>query len=162
MIYRITCRITGEYYIGSTFDMKTRTRCHLSTSNNCVSRQIISRGEYNINILEELPRATKEELLTAENKYIIHDGFCINKNRSIVTEEERRRDVAEYKKKYYRRRKEALLNYQNEYVKSVPMIECGCGGRCRGKLSYMIKHFNSSRHKNHLLSELYSKNGVSN
>jgi hypothetical protein len=54
IIYEIVCNITGERYIGSTTtSLKKRLSIHKTPKNKCSSKQIITRGDYVVNILEE-------------------------------------------------------------------------------------------------------------
>ncbi len=78
-IYRIVCNTTGEQYFGSTTRTLGRRLCgHRSPSNQCASRQIIERGNYEIILCEEYPCDNKQQLHERERFWIeIHN--CINK-----------------------------------------------------------------------------------
>ena len=56
IIYEIVCNITGERYIGSTKQkLNKRMTSHRDKKRKCKcsSKQIINRGDYQVNILEE-------------------------------------------------------------------------------------------------------------
>ena len=94
--YCIVCNITGEKYYGSTKQtLEKRMSVHTSAF-NCISRQIIQRGDYNIYPLHKYE--TIEEAKMKENWYI-NNKECINKNRVCVTKEERLQKSKEYREK---------------------------------------------------------------
>ena len=67
-IYIIKCNITGEYYIGSTRNLAKRIRRHRCPSNNTASKAIIERGDYNVEVLEEIDEG--EDLSYREQEYM--------------------------------------------------------------------------------------------
>jgi len=87
-IYKIHCNITNEIYIGSTYDtLEERLRKHLCFE-DCISREIINRGQYKIELIKDYPCNNKEELLWEERRHL-ENNICINKiKRPIITEEE--------------------------------------------------------------------------
>lgn len=101
-VYEIICRITSERYIGSTIDtLSRRLTSHRLLSNPCISKNIIIRGDYYINLLEECDCENKMQLLKKEREW--YDKLeCINLNRPITFKEERK----EYFKKYFKENKE--------------------------------------------------------
>ena len=107
-IYKLTCRITGEIYVGSTVNtLETRLNQHKSTG--CSSRQIINRGDYEISLIEDFPCENRSELLQRER--LQYDRIPnINKNRPIVTTAE----AIESKKIYKHANKDVL--YANHKV----------------------------------------------
>jgi len=86
-IYQITSKQTDDVYIGSTiyeldFRMKNHKNC-LNTS----SKHIVKYDDAIIELIEEYPCETKDELLWRE-RYWIENMKCVNKQRPIVTKEE--------------------------------------------------------------------------
>mmetsp|Transcript_32664 Transcript_32664/g.38318 ORF Transcript_32664/g.38318 Transcript_32664/m.38318 type:complete len:156 (+) Transcript_32664:95-562(+) len=83
-IYKIVCNETNEIYIGSTTQTLTDRLCqHVSKfkHNNpraCMSKQIIERGNYNIELIEEYSCNNKEELQIRE-QYHMQNVANINK-----------------------------------------------------------------------------------
>lgn len=97
-IYEIVCRITGEKYIGSTVSSLSKRKSQHKEKRKTIAIQIIDRGDYYINLLEDFSCENKEQLLKKEREWI-EKGGCINKNRPIITEEEdRQRDTERMRK----------------------------------------------------------------
>ena len=91
-IYQIVCNITNEVYIGSTKAyLSERMSKHRDkhTTFDCISKQIIDRGDYDMELIETYPCRNKSELLWRE-RYYMETMKCININRPIITEEERK------------------------------------------------------------------------
>ena len=84
-IYKIKCNETGEQYFGSTtYSLQARLNGHKSNSKSktkrkgqCVSRQIIIRGNFQIELVENYSCETKQELHKRERFYI-DNNECIN------------------------------------------------------------------------------------
>lgn len=114
-IYEIICKVTDERYIGSTTQpLSKRLAKHRMSSNKCSSRQIIERGDYYINLLEEFPCENKEQLLKKEREW--YDKIiCINKNRPFTSKEERIEKSAANRKEYREQNKEKLVKIRKEY-----------------------------------------------
>ena len=90
-IYRIVCNITGEVYIGSTdrLDLDIRLAEHISHSDReVISKQIIERGNYRIELIEEVICKTKEDLLWRERYWIERLSNVVNKGRPVITKQE--------------------------------------------------------------------------
>lgn len=97
-IYKIVCRITGEVYIGSTCEptlsrrlVSHRSACKHFYEKNRGSRfasfQIILRGDYYIDLLENFPCNSSDELRKKEREY--YDKIeCINVCRPFLYVEE--------------------------------------------------------------------------
>jgi group I intron endonuclease len=99
-IYRIVCNITGEVYIGSTdrLDLDRRLAEHVSHSDReVISKQIIERGNYHIELIEEVICKTKEDLLWRE-RYWMEKTDCINVRRPIITKEEHKELISNWEK----------------------------------------------------------------
>tara|TARA_R110002096_G_scaffold27366_2_gene83882 strand:+ start:2636 stop:3052 length:417 start_codon:yes stop_codon:yes gene_type:complete len=97
-VYRLTCNITNEQYIGSTKNITQRQSTHKKL--NCSSKQIILRGDYNFKILE-----TNIDISELRNReqYHIDNTKCINKYnavRQISKEEYNKADMA-WRRKYW-------------------------------------------------------------
>ena len=125
-IYKITCKITGTIYIGSTTKtIEQRLRQHeinyKSYLNNkyhyVTSFDIIEGNDYKIELIEELLNTTKGELLKKENEYI-ESIECINKNKPHTG-----LDLNEYQKQYRNDNKDKI----NERAKE--KFTCICGGK---------------------------------
>ena len=110
MIYEIVCNITGERYIGSTFEptVARRVAYHRSKSNTCSSKQIIEREDYCYGLLEKIQvKCTRDELRMCERKS--YDELeCINKNKPFSTKEE-------YNKAYRKANHVHILEQQKAY-----------------------------------------------
>ena len=103
-IYKIVCNITNEIYIGSTINrLKQRLINHKKIHNTCVSRNIIDRGDYKIELIKNYPCNNKYELEEEEAKHI-RNNTCINITIPHRTPEE-------YKKQYYEDKKEKFKEY---------------------------------------------------
>lgn len=90
-IYKLTCNITNEQYIGSTKTTlyKRLLRHEDLDTNNTSSREIIKRGNYKIELIDELIYKDKSELLYRE-RYHIYANKCVNKcKRPLLYPEER-------------------------------------------------------------------------
>lgn len=70
MIYEIVCNETGERYIGSTFEptLARRIAAHRRCQ-DCMSKQIIGRGNYSYGLLEKVNIETRDELRMYERKW---------------------------------------------------------------------------------------------
>lgn len=88
-IYQIICNLTGEVYIGSCANtLELRLRGH-KNSKSCTSRKIIDRGNYKIELIEDYPCQTDEQLRIRERFH--YDRIeNINKNRPYITRQEMR------------------------------------------------------------------------
>jgi len=124
-IYKIVCNITGEIYIGSTINKYLSNRILNHKYNpTSVSRNIIERGDYKIELIKNYPCNSKKELEEEESKYI-RENECIN----IVIPNRT-------KKEWYEDNKKKLLEKQKKYTednreeinkKQKKKIECECG-----------------------------------
>lgn len=121
MIYEIVCNETGERYIGSTFTTLAQ-RISSHKYNNvkiCISKQIIDRGDYDVNILEEC--IEKKDLKFKEREWF--DNLSnINLRKPLMNDSD------------WKLRRE----------KTKTKIECECGGRYT--LSHKSQHMKSKKH----------------
>jgi len=105
IVYSICCNETKEIYVGSTIEsLNRRISTHKSSHNECKSKQILLRGNYTIEILEELDIDNIEILLWKERHYIDTLDKCINRFRPIINNE----DKTEYNHKYWENHKEII------------------------------------------------------
>ena len=142
-IYKLVCNITDNIYIGSTIrDLNIRLLDHiknydlLKINNKTVycsmSWKILENNDYDIELIEEYPCNTKQDLESRERYWIeqyINDGYnCVNKLMPIKTEEEKKETSIIYrqenkekistKQKIHRLKddvKEQRANYNKEY-----------------------------------------------
>ena len=116
-VYEIICRITGERYIGSTVDtLARRLSKHRSLNSHCISKNIIIRGDYYINLLDECDCENKMQLLKKEREW--YDKLnCINLVRPIANVEEKKDKKKEQMKIYRENNQNKIKEYQKEYDK---------------------------------------------
>ena len=113
--------IDNYYYVGSTVkDLNYRLTKHKGDSkikDTYVYKHFNKLGWDNVKIdlLEQYPCNSKEELLIKENEYINSvkgDNNCLNLNNSYMTEE----DKIEWKRQYRQDNKEQIKEYNKNYV----------------------------------------------
>lgn len=110
-IYEIICNTTGERYIGSTTrTLARRLTYHTSQKSKHLSKPIIERKNYFINLLENYPCNTNKELQKREDEWR-NSLDCINK------ETKQQHTRAEYYKKYFEKYAEQRKEYMREYHK---------------------------------------------
>ena len=120
-IYQILCWTTGDCYIGSTvMSLNARLQAHKNRM-SCNSKSIIERGNYTIELIEDYPCNTKEELLYRERFYFEHRE-CVNIICPIQSKEERKeqrkiyRDGHKEERKIYREKhKEEIKERGKKY-----------------------------------------------
>jgi len=164
-IYKLTCKETTKVYIGSTvMKMCQRISKHLDKSNNCVSKQIIERGNYEFELIENYPCNTARELHAREQYWIDNTENTINKQRQYESEEAFKIHRKEYQKKLgeaYRNgdKREEYLNKKKKYAlnnkaviseKQSEVIQCECGGCYRR--NHKARHCRSRKHLDNLPS----------
>ena len=99
-IYKIICRITGEVYVGSTCEktLARRLAIHRSACSRFLEKQqgskfssfqIIQRGDYYIDLLENYPCNNSDELRKKEREWY-DSTICINDKRPYLYKEEMR------------------------------------------------------------------------
>ena len=110
-IYKIKCNETGEQYFGSTTgSLRVRLNCHKSKTKSkkqCMSRQIINRGNFQIELVENYSCETKHELHKRERFYI-DNNECVN--RIIPT-----RTQKEYRELHKEKLKELNRTWEKEH-----------------------------------------------
>tara|TARA_R110002049_G_scaffold51202_4_gene144991 strand:+ start:385 stop:909 length:525 start_codon:yes stop_codon:yes gene_type:complete len=162
-IYKIICKETGEVYIGSTvMKMYDRKSSHKNNCNQTASKQIIERGNYEVELIENYPCNTSRELHTREQYWVDNTENTINKQRQYASEEEFKEHRKEYNKKFseqYRNgdKREELLDKKKEYrlanleaikAKQSEKFTCPCGG-CYTRAKKSV-HFKSQKHLKYL------------
>lgn len=107
-VYEIICNITNERYIGSTTQrLASRLNDHKKSKRKTASSQIIERGNYYINLLEEFPCDNLEQLLKKEREW--YDKLeNINKHKPHCTREERLAQWRIFGNAYYAKNKDVI------------------------------------------------------
>jgi hypothetical protein len=130
LIYEIVCNLTGERYVGSTFEPTVARRISKHrTINGCSSKTIIERGDYRYGLLETIFINSRDELRMCERKW--YDALeCINLVKPYVTKEEikqsknqyyedhkedHKEETAKQKKQYYQDHKEDITKQTKQY-----------------------------------------------
>jgi len=122
-IYIIKCNITGEYYIGSTRNLAKRMKGHRCPSNRTGSKAIIERGDYNVEVLEEIDEGV--DLSYREQEYMesMRGDGMLNRISAMRSEYEYARD---------------------HYERNRRPQECECGLYIRA--NHMARHRRSNIH----------------
>lgn len=128
IVYKISCNKTGKKYIGSTTQsLAKRKALHKMNCNSSSSKEIIDLGDWCIEVIEEITFDNKEDLLNRERHYIeiafkkseqnggAETGFCVNKNRPIITNEERKEQSKKNMRKWYLDNREDHIKRATEY-----------------------------------------------
>lgn len=151
-IYKIHCNITGEDYYGSTTNLTKRISKHKSKENNCSSKQIIDRGDYEFIILQEVFYNNKTELHMIEADYI-NNNPCVNILRPYVPVEEQKENIRVYQREYQKQEKFKIYakNYYHNYYASAEIKYCICGSSYKTE-SDRRKHEKSKKHQNFINS----------
>ena len=155
-IYKVTCE-SGLVYIGSTVqNLKKRLRLHNTSANNCETRHFINPK---IELLEDYPCETKDELLWKEREWIDKTD-CVNKYRPIITREEKRERQKKCNKKYHEEHKqqqnEASRKYRAKNLEKInEKFNCECGGRFTYEKK--ARHLKSKMHIKFTLTRLVEK-----
>ncbi len=150
-IYKIVCNITNEIYIGSTIKTLNDRLCLHRLDKHCVSRNIIERGDYKIELIKNYPCNSKYELEEEEAQYI-RNNTCINTQIPHRTDKQYREDnkekLSQQQKNWIENNKTAHLQQRKKYrednkevirKKQLEKIKCECGA--------LISRSNISIHK---------------
>ena len=117
-IYKIVCHETGEEYYGScVVSLPQRKGVHKDKSNNCISKKIVERGNWDIVLLEDFPSETKFELERRE-RYYIQNNPCININLPAATLEEKKEQARILSVKWREDNKEKIKENKKNYQKA--------------------------------------------
>lgn len=138
-IYKIVCNIKSETYYGSTIQtLRKRLIQHKTNKKiNCVSRNIIDRGDYKMELIKDYPCNSRYELEEEEKKYII-ENECINVKIPHRTQKE-------YKEDNKDKIKQQMKEYYENNNKTAEKITCECGAVIRR--DSLTKHIKSFKHE---------------
>jgi hypothetical protein len=123
LIYKITCNITNNIYIGSTTQkLNVRISKHMykyklyknGLSHFVSSYLIFDNNDYKYECIEEIEVDTKEEILLRE-KWYIQNNKCVNYNNPIESKQEYKKRHKIANKKYYETHKQEIKDKQREY-----------------------------------------------
>ena len=128
-IYKIVCRITGEVYVGSTCEKTLARRLvdHRSACNRYLEKQegskfssfqIIQRGNYYIELLENFPCDNRDELRKKEREWYDKTD-CINHYRPYLFKEEMRVERLIYDEINKERIQEKQKQYKEEHKERI-------------------------------------------
>ena len=124
-VYKITCNDTNECYVGSTIQsLKARMASHRSDkSNKCISRTIIDRNKYVVEIIEVVNFGEDKNQLLLKEREWIEKLNAINNKRPIVSKEEATQRVVDINRNRYKtepeykqRRDDAVKAYRQTDV----------------------------------------------
>jgi len=159
-IYKIECKITYEVYYGSTVQSLSERIRHHKSDRNCTAINIIDRGNYTINVIEEVPCDTLQEL-EARESYYIRNNECINlrvPGRTIQEWREANKvELAQKSKDYREDNIEWYKQYHKEYRKAnIEILKskksekftCNCGGKYT-RCNYS-QHCKTEKHQDYL------------
>ena len=105
-------------YYGSTKDLKIRMNKHKCLkTNDCTSKKIIERGNYEVAILETYENIDEYDLVERERWYILNKP-CINKVIPHRTRAEYYQDNKEKLAEYYQNNKEKIAEQHKEYYQN--------------------------------------------
>tara|TARA_R110002020_G_scaffold269438_1_gene484768 strand:+ start:27 stop:548 length:522 start_codon:yes stop_codon:yes gene_type:complete len=157
-IYKLVCNITNEIYYGSTIEtLKERLRKH-NCFKDCVSRNILERGDYEMILIKDYPCNSKWELEEEEGKYI-RENKCINiviphrtmkewyednKENQNQRMKKWREDNSEYLKEYEKNRPNKKERYEKKNIYNAEKITCECG--CIIRRDSLAKHRRNKKH----------------
>ena len=160
-IYTIRSYLTDNIYIGSTTQSLTkRLSKHKAdykwfitgNGNNVTSFEIIKFGDAYIELLEEFPCETKNQLCKREGE-LIRENNCVNKNIAGRTRAEYRDDNKdknnENQKLYYQDNKDKYNEYNKQYRelhqdKINEKFVCECGGKYNN--NHKAEHLKTKKH----------------
>ena len=99
IIYEIVCNITGERYIGSTKQkLEYRIQKHRwgaksnHPTSNYKSKQIMLRGDYQVNIIEEGDFGMEREQYYIETLVNVNDRYAVGYNKQRIRDRDRPRN----------------------------------------------------------------------
>ena len=135
-IYKITHKLSNQFYIGSTTNIKTRLDLHLSESrrflnsplHRLMNKRNCEKSEFEIILLEKCDFTVSKVI---ESEYIrknIDNELCLNKRIENRTDEEKKN----MRRQYYVKNKERLKEYSRRryYIsKFVNFFGHECGFR---------------------------------
>lgn len=124
VVYKIVCNETNETYYGSTIQpLKKRIQGHIygaRANKTCNSKIIINRGNFSVEVCEEVFCETRKELFERERFWIEHND-CVNRVVPLRTYPEfyadNQQKILDYKKEYHEKNRERILAYKKEHYK---------------------------------------------
>ena len=146
-VYKIHCNITGEDYYGSTDQDIEERIWHHKGHKETMSSQIIERGDWCYEIMEEVDYIIKTDLYMRE-RYYVKNYPCVNVYNPYRTPEDWKEAWAIKRKKY--RSNPDNVRKIKEWEQTV--VECGCG------TSYT--NACTARHKRSEAHKYYVEHGV--
>ncbi len=139
-IYKITSPNTDKVYIGSTtLELKERLSYHIKDmkKNSITSIFILEKGDYTIELLEEVYVESIRDMRKIEQDWIDETPNTVNKQRAYRTKEQ---------KKEYHREHDRERNKRKTFCKVCNVWITGHGGK-------LTQHERSMRHiRNFILS----------
>ncbi len=163
-IYAIRSKLTNMIYYGSTTDtLSNRFSKHKYEYNNsddrpyCTSFEIFDFGDAYIELIEDFPCDSKQELQKREGEITKLDINSINVREEGLTRKQTN-------DKYYKNNSIKVLKFQKEYrsknkdkikLKRLVRIICDCG--CNIGLSKKSRHIKSKKHTIEMDRQQYIK-----
>lgn len=166
-IYGIYSSHTDKVYYGSTFkSLNQRLAFHKyqynqyqnNNSTYMTSFEIVKYDDHYIELLEDFPCNSKQELQKHEGKIILQNKDAVNKNIAGRTRKEykidKKNEIRNNKKEYYKKYKQIFVKKRKQYQQenSDRILEhanqkhiCACGGRYT--LCHKSQHIKTSKHK---------------
>lgn len=117
IIYRIVCNKTNKQYIGSTTQSLAK-RKYLHKKGTTTSKEIITNGDWSIEVIEKISFDNRKTLLEKERHYIQITANCVNKNRPIITKQEKIEQLKKNMRSWYVENKEKQIKKSIEYNKA--------------------------------------------
>jgi hypothetical protein len=117
-IYKIESCKTELIYVGSTTyeTLKRRMECHQSTTKSISSKEILKYADARIELIEEFPCSSREELCQREDYWIRHFGDkVVNKNNAVRSKEK----INLNNKRFYDNHHDEMLQRAKEYRERV-------------------------------------------
>lgn len=115
-IYTIRSPHTDKYYIGSsTQSLSKRFSLHKNDLKYCSSKEIITLGDSYIELLENFPCKSKDQLNAREYQLIReHKNYLVNIF-GVKTEEEKYKNEINNKKEYYEKNKDEIIKQKKDF-----------------------------------------------
>lgn len=117
-VYIIRSPNTEKVYIGSTIQtLSKRFSGHIASKNNTCSKIVIEHGDAYIELLENVPCQTKEQLLKREGELIRSTENCINRCKRVG--QTRKEQHAEYYIEHTEDIKTRVKQYREENLEQI-------------------------------------------
>jgi hypothetical protein len=124
LVYGIICLITGEMYVGSTYNtLDERIAEHIS-KRDCSAWQILERGNYKAYEIQRWPCNTKREKLTLEGGWqraykASFGDFLVNRQIEGTFQKDSPEAKQAYTKQYREEHKEEIQAYREEHKEEI-------------------------------------------